>query len=71
MKRVFAVLAVWVAVTAWAAVALDPAGGATGPPVGGAGRQSCMAEVYEALGIWAFYPAALAGVWGIACAWLP
>jgi hypothetical protein len=37
-------------------------------PVGGFKSQSCMAAVYEALGIWSFYPTAVALVWGMTCA---
>lgn len=50
-------------------VALSAAPVAPDFPVGGFKSQSCMAAVYEALGIWSFYPTAVALVWGMTCAW--
>ena len=46
------------------------ADGGPGAPVGGFKSQTCMAAVYEALGIWAFRPYAVAVVWGMTCAWM-
>ncbi|HMB69913.1 MAG TPA: hypothetical protein VKU85_11405 [bacterium] len=57
------------AALAMATVVLAMGGEPAGPetPVGGFKSQSCMAAVYEALGIWAFRPYAVALLWGMTC----
>lgn len=62
LRRVLTVAAVCLALSATSA--------APDLPVGGFKSQSCMAAVYEVLGIWAFYPTAVALVWGMTCALL-
>lgn len=63
MKRLRMATAALVVATALTATDSPP-----GPPVGGARNQSCMAAVYELLGIWAFYPFAVASVYALGCA---